>query len=267
MSQVSAARDDVAAEVAQAWVDHVVDPASALARLEALCPRLAAAHLADWSDAVAHAAGPEHLGDPGRGLAALHRAADRFADDPRGLAILHRARAVLHLHDDAPAEAEAMFDALVSHRAHHEAWALLVAARGAVTRGRIGEALGWFRRGVALSHHIGDRDPVLRTLGEAGVDIGRALLKAGPPFDPPAADLLRGAASLARVAAERAGTWQDVQQAEVLLSAASAALGEPYAAVAHAEAAAAMCRANRAPPELLAQAVAQLDAARRALSA
>lgn len=261
-----AADDAVAAEVSAAWADHVGDPAAVVDRLDAMLPRVSPSQIGAWADALVQACGPEHLADSARGLASLDRAAIQLGDDPRALGALQRGRAVLHLHADAPAEAEAMFDALATHRAHHESWALLMAARGAVARGRPVEALAWLDRGAKLAFQIADTDPVLRTIGEVAQEVAQRLV-AVRPRDGAERKLLRSASILARVTAERRGTWRDVTRAELLLASASLAVDEPVAAVAHAEIALTICRSNGATPEVLAEAEQVLLAGQSALAA
>jgi hypothetical protein len=250
--------DDVLAELARLWAAPA-DPSTALERLVGLLDELDPGHAGRWVEAVVHLAGPEHLDDPRRGHAVLDAATPRFSADDEAVASVQRGRAVLFLYADAPGEAEATFESLATRRIRHEAWALVTAARGAVVQGRLAEAAAWLDRGAKLSYQLADHDPLLLSLHAAALAMAGRLVSAGVAERP-----LRNAVVFARGTAERAGTWRDVQHAELLLAQASLLFGESMAAVAHAEVAAAMCRTNDGEGALFAEARALLERARAA---
>jgi len=237
----------VKAFVQQGWADHATDAEGVYLRFDdgiALASEIG--DLGALAMLITHVAG-EHLGRWHDGVALLDRLVAHHAFDaaqPVGRAV-HRCRAVLYrcAGDDA---AEAAFDECRSPDA--PVASDRVRMLGTVTSAFAGQrrpadAAATFAEALDLAEGLSNDDPAVRSLAMAGNNLACELevrQDRGAPEDA----LLRQAATTARTYWALCGTWENVKIAEYRLCMTMLALGEPGTAVAHAEAAIALCDAN-----------------------
>lgn len=233
-------------ELQEAWSAHGADPEAVAGRLATLVERAGEADLAYLAGLVVHVLG-EHLGRWEEGLALVHELMPRVGEDTAVLQALQRAAATLRMCAGDSTEVEAMLGRFGAERPGHEARVLATAAAAVGAHGRTSDASRWLVRAASIAYALPDAHPAVRIVATTGNNLAVALEQRAS-LSPEEASLLRSAAQLARVAWERAGTWREVEQAEYRLTRTSLVLGEPYAAVAHAEVCLAICVANRADP-------------------
>lgn len=224
-----------------AWAEHTTDAETVAARLPEIVVDAGPADADALVGLIVHVCG-EHLGRWADGLALLTTL-------ERGVGpadSIHRGFAALHLCNGELPDAERRI-AEVADRPGTEARVLAIAAAGAGAHGRMQDAARWLLRSANLGFTLADQHPAVRALAITANNLA-CTLETRAPLDAEDQALLRSAAQHARVAWERAGTWLEVERAEYRLAMASLALGEPVAAVAHAESCVMMCGANRAGP-------------------
>jgi hypothetical protein len=254
-------------EFQRAWSEHGADPGGVADRLEQLADRITPTEVPKLAQLVVHVLG-EHLAEYQRGRRLIARMSElgRVAADGATSSIeaLDRSLAVFALCDGELAEADALFAGFGSRRPSQEAWALALAAGAVSVHGRLEEASQWLARAATLAHRLPNGDPAVRAVAATANNVA-VTLEGRQDRTPQEVSLLRSAAQVARIAWERAGTWLEVERAEYRLAATSLSLGEPHAAVAHAEACLLVCLGNEAPAYELAYAYEMLARTRHAL--
>lgn len=233
-------------EIQGAWAQHGQDPEGVAALLPNLVERAETADVAMVATLVVHVLG-EHLARFEEGLDLLHALLPRVGTDPVNVQALQRSMAVLRMCAGDSLELEALLTRFGAERPGNEARVLALAAAAVGAQGRTNDAARWLVRAASLAYELPDAHPAVRAVAITGNNLACAL-ESRPPTTVEESSLLRSAAQLARVAWERAGTWLEVERAEYRLTMTSLVLGEPYAAVAHAESCRAICTANGAAP-------------------
>lgn len=151
-----------------------------------------------------------------------------------------------------------------------EAWALAAVLGIAGARG----AQELARQAVTRAERVPSQGDATRRLAVATNNLACALEERAASLGPDGRQALRTAAVVARATWERAGTWLEVERAEYRLAMTHLVLGEPAAAITHAETCLAICQGNAAPPlecvyawEAIARAASAGGAERRAREA
>ncbi|MEQ1507326.1 MAG: hypothetical protein ABMB14_34170 [Myxococcota bacterium] len=229
-------------QLQQAWADHGTDAERVAATFPDLIDRSDPDEVPAVVGLVVHVLG-EHLGRWDDGLAAVDRIGARHGPSEA----VDRGAAIFRMCAGDREGAERILDQLGTDRTGNEARILALAAGAVGAHGRTTEATRWLVRAASLVFELADGHPAVRAVGATGNNLA-VLLEERKPNGPEEAGLLRSAATLSRVAWERAGTWLEVERAEYRLTMTSLVLSEPYAAVAHAEACLAICEANAADP-------------------
>jgi hypothetical protein len=244
----------LAEEIARGWGAHAEDPEGVARQASAWVALAEPADVPALAGLLLHVLG-EHLGDWERGTVVMEALAARHALGSPGGDAAHRGLAVFRLCAGDSAGAEALLAKLATGTAPrntHEARVLALAAATVGARSGAEEAARWLVRAANLTYELSDRDDAIRTVAVAGNNLACALedrisAQGAGAAHPEEVKLLRLAASVARTAWERAGTWREVERAEYRLAMSSLVVGEPFGAVGHAEACRAICEAHEAP--------------------
>jgi hypothetical protein len=241
----------LAEEIARGWQTHGEDPEGVARQASAWVTMAEPSDVPPLVGLLLHVFG-EHLGDWERGTVVLEALAARHEHSSPSVDAAYRGLAVFRLCAGDTAGAEALLakiDTSNTPRNAHEARVLALAAATVGARSGSEEAARWLVRAANLTYELPDRDDAVRTVAVVGNNLACALeerLGAQGTVDTNSEEvkLLRLAASVARVAWERAGTWREVERAEYRLAMSSLVVGEPYGAVGHAEACRAICEAH-----------------------
>lgn len=257
-------------EIARGWDEHGTDPEAVARQCDEWIARAEPADVPSLVNLLIHLY-IDHLGEMEQARASLERLSARTL--PADTLPIQRALAMLSLVSDGD---EGMTEDLLSTLGEprfnntHRAWVFAMAAGSVGARGRPADAMRWLVRAANLTYSLPEDDPSVRTLAVVGNNLACALeekILAEETLDltSDAVNLLRLAASVARVAWERSGTWLEVERAEYRLAIASLAVREPFGAAAHAEICRLICEMNAAPPTELAYAYEALARSRYAL--
>lgn len=236
-------------ELQELWRRHAGEAEAVWAGAVSMAARCDGAEVPAVVALLVHV-GAEHLRRDADVSAALDAVERRFAGNPA----VARARLAL------AAVADGSIGVLSALSPEDEARAASVVAGLAGDRGLDALAAAAVARMTQLAGKLPSSGDALRAVASAGNNLA-VVLEQRASRTPEADGALRAAALLARTTWERAGTWVEVERAEYRLAMTHLALGDPQAAVAHAETCLAMCRGNGGDPGELAFACAAVGRA------
>jgi hypothetical protein len=226
----------VGSELQELWRRHADDADRVFGGAVALAARCDGAEVPGVVGLIVHV-GAEHLRRDGEVSAALDAVERRFPGTPA----VARSRLAL------AAVADGSIGALGALSPEDEARALAVVSGLAGDRGLDALASAVVGRMTQLSGKLPAGGDAVRAVAAAGNNLA-CVLELREARTAEADATLRAAALLARTTWERAGTWVEVERAEYRLAMTHLALGDPQAAVAHAETCLAICRGNGGDP-------------------